>query len=335
MRLLNSLFIVALLFVMQSAFGQVAKNVIVEHFTNTNCSICANANKNPAFYTNLEAHPDALHISYHPSSPYASCVLSQHNPSENDGRTNYYNIYGSTPKLVVQGVLTPSNVAFGSADVFSAYENQTSEVSISIVQTKVSDQSIEATITITGEADHSYTNAKLLVGVAEKLVNYSAPNGEQEHHDVFRKAMTDIAGDAISLPAVGESISLTFSVDHHEDWDFDQMFSYAILSDGDTQEVIQSQAALPSDNVTTTSIGETNFLQDLALYPNPVNDWLSIRLDLAKNTIAQIFDVSGQLLLETNFDSEVQMDVSNLAKGIYLLEIKNEEGKAIRKFIKE
>lgn len=329
---LDYVIIFTFLFVGQINFAQVSKNVIVEHFTNSRCSICATSSKNPAFYTNLAGHPDVLHISYHPSSPYPNCVFSQHNPTENDGRTNYYNIYGSTPKLVVQGIQTPANVGFNSADVFSQHLNQTSEVSISIVQTKITDQTIEVMITMTTEVAHNYTDVKLLVGVAEKLVNYDAPNGEQEHHDVFREAMTDIEGDAVTLPAVGESITMTYSVANNADWDFNQMFAYAILNEGITREVIQSQAASPSDNTTSTT--EVNTFKNLKIYPNPVNDLLNIDLERGEDSSAKIFDSFGKLLLEKTFDFQTQIDFSNFAQGLYFLEIKNKEGKAVKKLIK-
>jgi len=80
--------------------AQVQKNVVVEHFTNTRCGICAS--RNPGFFTNLNNNPDVIHLAIHPSSPYSSCVFNQHNSVDNDDRTNYYGIYGGTPRLVVQ-----------------------------------------------------------------------------------------------------------------------------------------------------------------------------------------------------------------------------------------
>jgi len=325
------LFILAFLFTGQTTFAQVAKNIIVEHFTNTRCSICANPNKNPAFYTNLAAHPEVKHISYHPSSPYPDCVLNQHNTAENDGRTNYYDIFGGTPRLIVQGVLNPNSVAFGSPDVFSPFADQTSEISISIEQTKISNERIEAVVTITTETEHNYINPKLLVGVAEKLVNYAAPNGEQEHHDVFRKAMTDITGDPITLPAVGESIMLTYSVDHNSEWDFSQMFAYAILNDGSDKQVIQSHTASPSD--TGPSSITTSHLSNVQIYPNPANDFLTISLNSDKITEAQLYDVYGKLLFTSSFHTQTQLDLSNFIDGIYFLSLKNNEVQALEKVI--
>jgi hypothetical protein len=92
-----------LFFVSSITLAQVPKKVVVEHFTNTRCSVCAS--RNPGFYNNYKTQAGVIHLAIHPSSPYAACVLSQHNPVENDARTNYYGVYGGTPVLVIQGVV--------------------------------------------------------------------------------------------------------------------------------------------------------------------------------------------------------------------------------------
>tara|TARA_B110000285_G_C15096412_1_gene602244 strand:+ start:1583 stop:1825 length:243 start_codon:yes stop_codon:yes gene_type:complete len=78
----------------------VVKKVLVEHFTYTRCSVCAS--RNTGFITNLNAQSDVVHISYHPSSPYSNCQFNQYNLQENDDRTKYYGVFGSTPRLVIQ-----------------------------------------------------------------------------------------------------------------------------------------------------------------------------------------------------------------------------------------
>lgn len=93
-----------------SLFAQVPRNIIVEHFTNTKCSVCAS--RNPGFQTNLNAHPDVRQISIHPSSPYSTCLLSQQNTVDNDARTNYYGVYGGTPRLVINGTVISASVNY-------------------------------------------------------------------------------------------------------------------------------------------------------------------------------------------------------------------------------
>ena len=118
--------------IIQSLQAQVAKKIIVEHFTNTNCGICGS--RNPGFYKNLNNFPEILHLSVHPSSPYASCKLSQQANPDNDARTNYYGIFGGTPRLVVQGTVVSANADYNSPNLFAPYLNTTSPMSIKIEQ---------------------------------------------------------------------------------------------------------------------------------------------------------------------------------------------------------
>ena len=163
--------------------AQVAQNIVVEHFTNTRCGICAN--RNPGFYSNLENHPDVFHISFHPSSPYSNCVLNNHNTAENDARTNFYNNYGSTPKFVVQGDKITGATDVSKPALFTPYDGMMSPIELKIKQ-HISVDSIHSDVVVKTVASHSLGTVKLFVAVAEDTVFYNAPNGENEHYDVFR-----------------------------------------------------------------------------------------------------------------------------------------------------
>lgn len=329
--ILYLLFATFFVFMTQNGYTQVAKNVIVEHFTNTRCSICASSSKNPAFYTNLEGYPDVFHVSYHPSSPYSTCLFSQHNPSENDGRAKYYGVFGGTPRLVVQGVLNPISVQFGSPEVFTPHIDQMTEVSIDIIQTKTADDKIEATITLKTESEHNYSGTSILVGLAEKVVNYQAPNGEDVHYDVFRKALTDVDGDEVTLPAVGESVSFTYSVNKEEEWDMSEMFVYVILNDSQTKTVVQSDAASPSENTVATQDYQT--LKNVTVYPNPAQNFLSIELEGGKTASVSLTDVLGSVQSRSKFQGKATINISNLLPGIYLLKIESVDGSYSQKII--
>ena len=330
------LFIFFFFFSVNQSFAQVPKNIMVEHFTNTRCSICAN--RNPQFFQNLEdqANPSIFHIAYHPSSPYGNCLFSMHNPSENDGRTNYYNNYGSTPKLVLQGVKLPATIGFGDPAMFTPYLNQTAPLSIDIDQQK-SATSIDVTIHVTAEEAHSLGELSLLVGLAEDTVFYASPNGEPEHYNVFRKAFTAVEGTAFTPSSVvGTTESVSFSTPVSVDWDLSRMFTFVVLQDPATKEIIQSQIIAPSASSTIlTSIDEVNTLEGLSIFPNPTENFTTIQLQSDKTTTAKVFNLLGEIVLERNFTQKIELNLSSFASGTYFLEIENEEGRAIRKLIKE
>ncbi len=72
--------------------------------------------------------------------------------------------------------------------------------------------------------------------------------------------------------------------------------------------------------------------------PNPTNQYLDINLRSGSNeklTSAQVFDLTGRLIMETSLTSE-KLSVAELQNGTYLLLLKNEQGKGFsQKFIKE
>ena len=85
---------------------------------------------------------------------------------------------------------------------------------------------------------------------------------------------------------------------------------------------------LSNDNF--TSISENNKLQ---IFPNPTKNIIQIKNNTEIEKI-KIFDYLGkEVLTQTQNNNEI--NVENLSKGIYLLEIHSEKEKVYRKFIKE
>jgi hypothetical protein len=48
----------------QTALAQVPKTTVVEHFTNSNCSVCAS--NNPGIFATLRNYPDVIHVAFYP-----------------------------------------------------------------------------------------------------------------------------------------------------------------------------------------------------------------------------------------------------------------------------
>ena len=158
---------IAILISCQLAFSQVPQKAVVEHFTNTNCGVCSS--RNPGFYTNLNAQPNVLHLAVHPSAPYASCLLYQQNTVANNARTNYYGVFGSTPRLVINGNVISSSANYSSPAIFTPYLGLTSPASIRIVQEKFATDSIRSTIIVKTEAVNTLGALSLFVALAEDV----------------------------------------------------------------------------------------------------------------------------------------------------------------------
>ena len=72
---------------------------------------------------------------------------------------------------------------------------------------------------------------------------------------------------------------------------------------------------------------DDNFLSNFSLYPNPSIN--SVELNSTNTPISEvnIYDLSGKLLLSKKYNSEINinLNISNLASGIYLLKINNKK----------
>ena len=93
---------------------------------------------------------------------------------------------------------------------------------------------------------------------------------------------------------------------------------------------------------TCTGIDENNGLHDVMVYPNPASDYLYVDLtsEVQGNLSFKVMDMTGRVVATENVDyfgdnMHYKMDVNNLAKGLYMLNIENTKGKVIRKFIVE
>jgi photosystem II stability/assembly factor-like uncharacterized protein len=75
----------------------------------------------------------------------------------------------------------------------------------------------------------------------------------------------------------------------------------------------------------------------ISIYPNPATNKVSIetKSNLQEETIVCIFNMNGAILQQDKFQSQnlVEMDVSTLAKGIYLLKIQTKAGVETKKLV--
>lgn len=325
MKKIGSHFI-TLLASIQLVSAQVPKKVVVEHFTNTKCSICAS--KNPGFYNNLRNQTGVIHLAVHPSSPYAACVLSMHNPIENDGRTNYYGVYGSTPRLVIQGTVISSSANYSSSSIFTPYLGQTSPASIKIYQYKYGNDSIRSRIVIKTEATHTLTNLSLFVALAEDTINYTSSNGEAVHYDVFRKSLTGTSGVSVTLPAiVGDSVVYIKSSPANVAWNFSKIFTLAILQNATTKAVVQSEnISAKTNNLATGIKNEVDGNLNVNVYFSENNVNITQNKNLG-NLYFTLYDISGRVLINQFIESNSEkVNVSSLSAGIYLYGIKSTNG---------
>jgi hypothetical protein len=181
------------------------KYVLLEHFTNSRCSICAS--RNPAFYTLIDQYPnDVHHLSIHPSVPYSNCLIYVANPTQNNARTAVYGVNG-TPRVALNGTLVPVASQLLPTATLQAALGQESPIALEVQEAGAAPTKTAA-VTVRVYGNVPAGNYKLFAAVAESTVNYASPNGEAKHHDVFRAMLTNIDGDNIPRPTAGPPTSI-------------------------------------------------------------------------------------------------------------------------------
>ena len=86
------------------------------------------------------------------------------------------------------------------------------------------------------------------------------------------------------------------------------------------------------------AVEDYNGLEDLNVYPNPATDQVSIDFSLQEtgNVTVRLLDMTGKMLRQGVYGGEqganrINFALGNVAKGLYLLEISNDNGKSVRK----
>lgn len=306
--------------------AQVLQNAVVEHFTNTRCGICAS--KNPGLFGNLANNPTVLHIATHPSSPYSSCVLYQHNTTENNARTNFYGILGGTPRIVINGRVMSAGVNFSSTTLFDTFKTKMSPIEIRVEQQKFGTDSIRATITVKAVAAHTFSIADMYVPLVEDSLNYNAPNGEKLHHNVFRKSFSN---GYIQLPAMGDSTIFTYTLAGNAAWNFKQLKAMAFIQNSSNKAMIQAAeySAARTINPTQVIIPKQT---DWTVYPNPVLN--QIHITSASTGSLKVLDPNGKVIMQNKLDFQATINTENWSKGVYLISLSTNQGTIYKRVIK-
>ena len=324
---------IAFVFISFDAEAQgVKKYATLEHFTNTRCTICSS--RNPTMFSTIANYPDQLHhIAYHPAVPYTTCAFYQHNTAGNNARALYYNILG-TPRIAVNGTMQPVSGTLLPEANLTAEFNQLSPIEVVVSETV--DATRAVTVEVKTHGDAPTGNLRLLVAVAEKIVNYDAPNGETVHHNVFRTFLSDNTGDIYTPAASGESVVFNYSYEIDADWLADEAYVLAYVQDMDTGEIYNSGTKF--DEVSVSNV-EVKKEETFTVFPNPTNSNATINFSAAKESKStlSILNTAGQLIdskiITTNTRS-LDLDMENYPKGLYFIKIENEDTVAIERLVK-
>lgn len=302
--------------------------VLVEHFTNTWCPICAS--RNPSLYETIAKYPDdVVHIAYHIPVPYNQCILYQANKPDQEARMNYYGIFGS-PSAYINGTNGSGSKLLDETKLTNAIA---SAAPLSVTVTNAPSGSpdglsslVNVNITANSTVDAG-NNARIFVLIAERTLDYTGPNGESTHPDVFRRFLTSNAGDVISLPQAGNTVSMSYSYNLESGWISNQIYPIAFIQNIETKTVYAVGSSLLNS---TTGVHDFAPAEALRLYPNPADNQLFVQSPIGDlQAEARVFSLSGQLIRTAKIHDQT-IDVSGLASGLYVLRIQDQVGRFVK-----
>ena len=317
---------------------------LYEVFTSSTCGPCAPGNVN--FHGVIEGKEDeCVYIKYQQSWPGTG---DPYCTAESNERRNYYSI-NSIPRMEVDGGWDGNASSFTSqmhsdATGMPAFMEITAE---SIQWGK----HVELNVEVNPASDFQGNNT-LHVAIMEKLTfNNEKTNGEAEFENVMKKMMTGGVGVNLGslkkdtkverkftwnfkgdyrLPFDGQSANWINHNTAHSVEEFEDLIIAVWIQNASTKEVHQATYATQ----TNTSVVDMTQESKFTMYPNPATDVTSVNFDLTTGSDVKVsvINVSGQEVAVSNAgilnagENTVDVDVSNLTKGVYYVQLVTDFG---------
>lgn len=228
-------------------FPGVTKTVLLEEWTSSTCGPCA-AN-NPTIDAFVLSKFDSLvAIKYHVGWPSpGNDPMYLYNPVQSYDRRYYYGV-NSVPHVIMNGQINPSYPYSNAPSLPTAFyqaKSAGSPISISVTDTRISQDSMRADITINIYAPLKYGQYYLRTHAIERKIQYASPpgtNGESLFSDVFRRAFPNSLGTPIPTTVGTHSITITYPMDNAV-WVDSMIYTAVFIQNDVTKEVINSAKA--------------------------------------------------------------------------------------------
>ncbi|GGE44190.1 hypothetical protein GCM10010832_25270 [Psychroflexus planctonicus] len=123
-------------------------------------------------------------------------------------------------------------------------------------------------------------------------------------------------------------------------FDFSNLPALAFVCIDEGEEVALAESYYVAENVevSTTNCAfsvSDNYFNEFTFYPNPAKDLLHMESQQNKIDQIVIYNLNGKQVLNSTYNENQPIDVSNLAKGMYLVKVQTENGSLTKKLIKD
>ncbi len=295
----------------------VAKTALLEGFSASTCAPCAswNATFNPWAVTN-DANMNFIKYQVDwpgTGDPYYIAAAGD--------RVTYYGVSG-VPDMYHDGVVQ----TLSTAALATSLSEATAKKSPFAINGTATYSGNTVTIPITINPYVTTSGLKVHCVVCEKKTTGNVgTNGETEWHHVMMTMLPTSAGATVNFTD-GTAYTNTLTKDMTGTFveEMSDLIAVIFIQDDATKEVYQSKTI-----TIATGIGE-NSIGDVKIYPNPATD--NVTIVNALNSDISLYDMYGKLIMSDNkISNSYLLNVSDLAKGTYILKITDGEKTYSRK----
>jgi hypothetical protein len=201
----------------------------------------------------------------------------------------------------------------------------------------------EDEVTGTGSAygqSNAYAGGASGVMGGYELLSNPVPASQMVYNHVARAIAPSFGGTNIAFPATinsGETYTINASFTLPSTWDETQMHIVSMLVNQSGTVNNAGKATLTEaiangfvsgTSIATSIVDQNQIDANLAVYPNPANEYTSIKVQLKneQNVTLKLIDMNGRTVASRNYGqmngaSEIQLNTSNFEAGLYLIQL--------------
>ncbi|WP_027378556.1 T9SS-dependent choice-of-anchor J family protein [Chryseobacterium daeguense] len=224
-------------------------------------------------------------------------------------------------ELNASGTLAGNSLTFNASATFRTFFNN-ANFRLAVV---LMEDDVTGTASGYGQTNYYAGGGNGPMGGFESLPN-PVPASQMQYDHVARMLLGGYSGQAGSVPATitdGQVASYTFTATIPSGYNTSKLKAVLLLLDATTGEVVNARSFVLGTLGTSDIKTNENYL---TIYPNPAADYIKVQanhsVDLA------FYDASGRLVLEkSNVSPDTAVSVQGLAKGNYIVSIKEKNSK--------
>ncbi len=311
------------------------RKTLLEVFTASTCPPCTpgNIQMDSVVLPTLDADKYTV-IKYQQNFPGSGDPYST---ATSVNRRGFYGV-NSIPRMEIDGAWDVNANSF-TKPIFDSYNAEPSFVEIKIKNARYAGPIVRVEADITPFANLS-GNLRYHVVVIEKYTTGNVgTNGETHFNNVMMDMIPTETGNALSSLMSGSTtnVNLLSDMSSSNVEEFMDLKAVVFVQDMTTREILQS--AWMDISPSPTSIDENEVSATLNLFPNPSNGFVNLEYISGKQGVVSIsvMNTLGATVYSANGVSNGSLnktiDLSNLTKGIYFVNVSSNNGTTTKKLI--